>query len=67
MKEQKYFERSLKYGWQESEREFRKLLQDGWKIVLAIPIQSGMSCHTYTSEIHYVLEREAKVDESDND
>lgn len=63
MKEQKYFERSLRYNHEESTREFDRLLRDGWKIVLAIPIQSGMSCHTYTSEIHYVLEKEIKVDE----
>ena len=60
MKEQKYFERSVSYDRQGSNKMFYRLLQDGWKIVLAIPIQSGMSCHTYTSEIHYVLEKESK-------
>ena len=58
-KEQKYFERQITdYGWQESDEEFRKLLADGWKIIIAIPIQRGQSCHTYTSSIHYVLEKE---------
>ena len=57
-KEQKYFERIINgYGEEESGEEFRKLLEDGWKIVIAIPINSGKSCHTYTSKIHYVLER----------
>jgi len=58
MKEQKYFERSLTYGWQEDEKNFYNLLNEGWKVILAIPIQSGMSLYTYTSKIHYVLERE---------
>lgn len=57
---QKYFERTFGYGWQEDEKEFNKLLNDGWKIVLAIPIQDGKSCHTYTSEVHYVLEKEVE-------
>ncbi len=63
-KEQKYFERTISgYDWQEREEEFYRLLNNGWRIVIAIPIQSGKSCHTYTSEIHYVLEREVEVDE----
>lgn len=57
-KEQKYFERIINdYGAEESNREFRKLLADGWKIIIMIPINSGRSCYTYTSKIHYVLER----------
>ena len=53
-----YFERVIS-GWGErNENKFFDLLKEGWRIVIAIPIQSGMSCHTYTSEIHYVLEKE---------
>lgn len=63
MKEQKYFERSLGYDWQKDETKFYELLKNGWKIILAIPIQSGQSCYTYTSEIHYVLEKEVDDDE----
>lgn len=63
MKKQKYFERTFDYGWRESEIEFYDLLEKGWKIILAIPIQSGKSCHTYTSEVHYVLEKEVEEDE----
>lgn len=59
-KEQKYFERSLTYGAEESENAFLDLLRDGWKIIIAIPVQNGRSCHTYTSEIHYVLEKEVE-------
>ena len=58
MRERKYFERSLEYGWQKDEIEFYKLLENGWEIVIAIPVQSGKSYHTYTSSIHYVLEKE---------
>lgn len=60
MKEQKYFERDLSYDWKEDEEMFYDLLRNGWKIILAIPIQSGQSCHTYTSQIHYVLEKEVE-------
>lgn len=61
MKDQKYFERIISgIGCVESDEEFQKLLGDGWKIVIAIPVQRGQSCHTYTSSIHYVLEREVE-------
>lgn len=63
-KEQKYFERSLTYSWEEDEKRFFDLLRDGWKVIIAIPVQNGRSCHTYTSSIHYVLEREVEIDES---
>ena len=58
---QKYFERHFGYGWEQSEKAFNKLLNDGWKIVLAIPIQYGKSCYScYTGEVHYVLEKEVE-------
>lgn len=64
MKKQKYFERTINgLGWQEDETKFYELLKNGWKIILAIPIQSGQSCHTYTRAIHYVLEKEVLKDE----
>ena len=63
MKEQKYFERDLLRPCKEDEKEFYNLLENGWKVILAIPIQSGTSCYTYTSEIHYVLEKEVEIDE----
>lgn len=65
MKEQKYFERDL-YNlsqYKEDVDALQKLLKDGWKIVIAIPIQYGKSCYTYTSHIHYVLEKEVLRDE----
>lgn len=56
----KYFERQFAYGRQKSEETFYKLLNDGWKVVLAIPIQSGSGYCSYTSEVHYVLEKEVE-------
>ncbi len=58
MKEQQYFERDMTWNSEESEKQFYNLLDKGWKIVIAIPVQSGMSCYTYTGAIHYVLEKE---------
>lgn len=64
MRKQRYFERTISgHNWKEDETEFYWLLKTGWKIILAIPIQSGKSCHTYTSAIHYILEKEAEEDE----
>ena len=66
MKEQKYFERNLVFACGDSRERLYDLLNNGWKIILAIPIQSGQSCHTYTSAIHYVLEREVEINEKED-
>lgn len=61
MKEQKYFERTINgFDWQKDKKTFYTLLENGWKVKLAIPVQDGRSCHTYTYAIHYVLEREVE-------